>query len=1034
MNLPEFSVRNSVFGNMITVAVFAAGLFAAFTMTRELFPVTEMDIVVVRTVYRNASASEIEKQITCALEEEIRGIDGIDEFTSISAEGISVIGITLDPDEKNKDRIITDISRKMDRVKDLPSGAEKPDIEVIASKEDVIHVTVSGDVSEDRIREVADRLKKGIEGIGGVGFVAKVGWRDPEVWVEVDPRLTIENEVALLDIVSAIAAHNVNMPGGTMSRGDKDLVLRTIGEFETTKDIESVIIHSNPDGNQLKVADVAVVTDTYSDDSIVVRADGSRAVILDVRKKHSGDAIRIAEAVKTFVKTEQEELTDGVKLGLLDFESYVIKRRLRVLLSNGIMGLVLVLCFLPFVLNFRVAIWTALGIPFAFLAALLVMSIAGITINMMTMFGIILVVGMLVDDAIIVAENVFRHLEMGKTSKQAAIDGSREVMWPVTATIMTTIAAFLPLLFLPGIMGKILKWIPMVVIITLLASLFEALIVLPCHLSEFVSHEAIHARKKRRRGLWDKLHDGYVSVLRKVLRHKVWFAVITLLVFVVSLVGAKGMMRVEMFPSDLIEIFVVNITAPEGSTRDTTEERAAAVEVRLTELVAEDELKNMITYVGQLTDMHGAFQTFGSRYSSMFVYLTPEDARERKASEIISALREEFANFEGLERLQFEMVKGGPPVGREIDIKIVGEDYEVLDNIADEMKAHLVGLNDVTNAQDDYEWDKDERRIIVDHEEAGRLGVTVADIAGAVYAAYEGAPATVIRDADEETIVRVRFAAPYHDMDEYLDSLRIRNRTGRLIELSRVARIENARGVNQMYHYNGDRAISVTAGIEGGQMNKGGSKIANDSIWAAFKDIGKRFPGTRIARTGEWEEAEIIKKAMGKAGLTALLLIYTILVMQFRSFLQPFVVLVSIPFGLIGVLLALFLHGKPISIMAMLGMVGMCGVVVNDAIVLVSFINNLRGQGMPINDAIIEAGRTRFRPIILTSVTTVLGMAPVIYGIGGYEPFVAPAAIVLAYGLVFATVLTLLIVPCMYSLGANFKGWVGALSVRPARD
>ena len=384
MNLSQFSVNNRIFGNMITIAVFAAGLFVAFTITRELFPKTEMDIVVISTIYRNASPDEVENHITIPLEEEVRSVDGVDDFISTSSEGISSIVITLDPDEDlNKERVINDISRKVDRLR-LPDDVEKPDIMIISGGDEVIHITVSGNVSEERIRDVASDIKARIEAIPGVSKVDKVGWRDPETWIEVDPNKLIENELSLEQVAAKVAAQNINMPGGKMQSHDKDTILRTVGEFANLDDVRRVVVRSNSDGQLLTIDDIATVRSTYSDDATTFRANGSRAIKLDVRKKLGGDTLTISDAVTDLVHVIRKEIAD-VDIGIMDFESFVMRRRLKVLVGNGLMGLILVLCALPLVLNFRMALVTALGIPFAFMGTLIVMSAVGMTINIAPM-------------------------------------------------------------------------------------------------------------------------------------------------------------------------------------------------------------------------------------------------------------------------------------------------------------------------------------------------------------------------------------------------------------------------------------------------------------------------------------------------------------------------------------------------------------------------------------------------------------------------------------------------------------------------
>jgi multidrug efflux pump subunit AcrB len=1023
MHLPEFSVRNSIFGNMLTIVVLIVGMVTAMSMNREFFPEIDFDIVVVTTPYPNASAREIENQVTIPLEDELRAVEDIEEFTSRSVEHSSVIILTIDPDAENTDRVINDIARKIDRVKDLPNEAEDPVLMLIASENHAIHLLISGEAGETAVRAFADHLKVRVEAVDGVSMVQRHGWRDPEIWVEVDAEKLIDQEISLPQVAAALARQNINSPGGKLPDGSREIVVRTIGQFHDTEEIGDVVVRSNPDGKRVRVRDIAAVREAFADEAIRLRANGSRGVLLSVQKKDLGDTIDIAETVMAMVEEERETLPEGIDLAVVDMEAYLIKRRLNVLLSNGLVGLAMVLLSLPLLLNIRIALVTALGIPFAFLSALLVMAWMGISINMMTMFGIILVVGMLVDDAIIIAENIFRHLEEGLLPKEAAIKGSGEVMWPVTATVLTTIAAFFPLMFLPDIMGKFLRWIPVVVIITLIASLFEALLILPCHIADLARpvHKDKHTSGRSGR-LSAAIQDRYSGLLRRVLRHRVLFVVILLVTMVGSVFVAKRGLRVELFPADLIDLFQVNVTMPQGTALDATEATVAKVEDVLRERLDEGELSNLISQTGHISDPQGANVSADSRYAMLWIYLTPANKRERAAQEMIAELRPLMEGIGGAERVDFEMVKPGPPVGKPVDVKIVGRDYAVLDEIAEKIKAFLptVGAVDV---HDDYEPGKDELRLDVNKAEAARLGLDVALIAQTVYTAFQGIEATVIRDAHEETKVRVKLAEPYRDRVEYLRSLRIPNPQGRLIELSRVVDFREGKGVTGIYHIDGERVVSVFGEVDSTDETVTAASIAT-AVGREFGELHREYPGYRLDFGGEFEKTQKTMKTMIRAMGIALLLIFAILVVQFRSFLQPFTVLISIPFGLIGVVFALILHGKPLSMMAMLGMVGMSGVVVNDAIVLVSFINGLRRSGMPVHDAILEGAIKRVRPILLTSVTTVLGLAPVIYGIGGYEPFVAPAAIVLAYGLVFATFLTLLVVPCMYSIGGDIKGWV----------
>ncbi|MBN1671352.1 MAG: efflux RND transporter permease subunit [Kiritimatiellae bacterium] len=1031
MNLPEFSVKNSVFGNMLTVVVLAVGLGMALRMTRELFPQVDVDVVSIQTLYANASPEEVEQLVTVPLEEQIRAVDGLERLVSTSTESLSVIGAFLDPEAADKERIINEISRQVDRVKDFPDDVADPLIDVISIERPVLEVYVSGPVPEAELQQFADSLKLRLESLDDVSSVAVLGRRDREIWIEADPEALNRQDLSLAQIIRQVAKRNVNLPGGKVPENEKELIIRTVGQFAGPEEIERVIVRSNPDGRRVHIGDVASVKRAFKEDALLFRANGSRAISLMAMKRSSADAIRLADALSAIVEEERALAPAGVELDVQDFNAYVIKRRLRVLLSNGWMGLVLVLGSFLLFLNLRIALLTVLGIPFAFLATIILMSFAGLTVNMMSMFGLILVLGMVVDDAIIIAENIYRHMEQGLSPREAAVLGTREVMYPVTATVLTTVAAFFPLLFLPGVAGKFLKWVPIVVMMALSASLFEALVILPCHVADFV-----RPLRRRRTGpgpaadaepasagtgsswTWP-MRAVYLRTLDNVLQRRVLFLAAVIAVFGGSVYACFRLktMHVDLFPADLIEIFFVKLTAPRGTSLAATEQLAAQVERRIATL-PRDEVRHCTCEVGQHRDFYSAQVVQGTRYAQLQVFLAPEEHRRRPADAIIEDARRRCAQIDGIETLEFERLEPGPPTGKGVEVKLVGPDFGTLRTISTEVQAHLRGMSGMRDIQDDYEEGKEELRVVPDFEEAARLGLSVESIAQTVYAAFQGAEASVLREQSDEVKIRVKIREPFRSDTDTIRELKVPNPAGRLISLGKVTRLERRTGPPTIHHYNGERTVTVSANVEQGLS----PDQANMRLLRAFADVPKRYPGYRVMPGTQWKENKQLVDFVLKRGFPfALLLIYAILTVQFRSWSQPFVVMAAIPLGMAGVVIALACHGKPISMMALLGMVGLGGVVVNDAIVLVSFINELVQAGQPVPAAIRAACKARFRPIMLTSITTILGLVPVIYGLGGYEPFIAPAAIALAYGLLFATVLTLMVVPCIYSLAADAK-------------
>ena len=1018
MTLPAFSVRHPVLANMITIFVIVAGSYVTMkTMNREVFPTTDLNLVVIRTAYPDASAAEVEDLITNPLEEAIREVEDIDEYNSSSLEGHSYIVVKIDMEARNVDRVINDIQRKVDLVRDLPSDVEDPVVEALTTAQPIIRVAVHGAVAEPDLRLYADRLKVRLERIPGVSSVERSGWRAEEFSVTLDPVRLADNEVSFDEVAAALARRNINLPGGRIPDGNRELLVRTIGKFYDAATIADVVVRSNPDGRRIHVRDIGDVRRQFSEDDAFVRANGSRSVMLGVKKRDSGDVITIVDNVRALVAAEQEYRPAGIEVTLVDDASYYVKRRLTVLLNNGWVGMTLVVLFLFAFLNARVAFFTAIGIPFAFLATLLAMSYFGITINLMTMFGMIIVLGMVVDDAIIVGENVARHLELGEDPVKAASDGATEVMFPVVSTVLTSIAAFLPLLFAPDLYGKYLQWLVYVVVLALSASLLECLVILPAHLAG--SMKALEKKggyHERQHRIMRRLQRLYGASMKPILRHRYIFLLMTALIFSGLVAVSVKHTRIDIFPEDMIDIFYVKIKAPQGTTLDHTDALALLALEKVNALPT-NELQHIVTYVGRHVSFDNAGQSVGTHLAQLIVYLTPQDTRERLTQRIMDEMRGAVSSIEGIERIEVESIKPGPPAGRPLEIKISGPDLNVTAAISEEIQTYLAGLPGVEDIQDDLEEGKEEIQVLVDEKEAIRLGLRVDQVAETVFAAFRGVEATMVREGREEVKVRVRLPEELRT-EAHLRSLKIRNDMGRLIDLNRVAKLEHQRGLPAIYHHNGDRVVTVGASLNTEVTT---STEVNLALEREFRDIGARYPGYSLVPSGEWKETKKIIDFMKVAFVVAVLLIYSIMVVQFSSFVQPFYVLVAIPLGLIGVALALAIHGKPVSMMALMGVVGLGGVVVNDAIVLVTFINNRIRSGMPVYDAVLEGGVTRLRPILMTSVTTIAGLMPTIYGWGGYEPFIVPAAIALAYGLLFATFLTLAVVPTLYLVGEDAR-------------
>ena len=1019
MKISEFSVKHSLLINLISVFILIAGFYTLYIykIRKEAFPEVSMDKVIISTAYPGAPPEEIEKLVTVPIEKELKGVDGIEEMYSVSDENVSTIQISISHDAKDKDKVVDDIQQAVDQVQDLPDDTEDPVVMEITSDEfPTIEIALSGDLTESELRKCAENLEDILEDIPGVSSISKRGWREEEVCVEVDPDKMKDFHVSIEEVMDALRKRNISIPGGKL-RGEKEFSIRTTGEFHKKHEIENVIVRANDIGNWLRIKDIASVRFSFKEENVINKSFGTRSINLTVIKKSTGDTVKIVKIVKEKTAEFIHSADPKLEVSYINDMSFYINRRLGVLRNNGIIGLFLVMCVLMLFLNHRVALLTALGIPIAFCATLTVMGFMGLSINLLTSFGLIIVLGMLVDDGIIVAENCSRHLETGLDPHQAAIIGTQEVIKPVTVTIITTIVAFSPLLFIEGMVGKFIWCIPAVVIIALTASLFEAMVILPSHFADFVGMGKKKKDSSKKDRPWFKaLLKIYTRIINKALNRRYWVlsGVIVMLLLTFAL---SRTIPFILFGSEGIEAFYIRVEAPQSINLNTTNKLVEEIEKKVAQL-PENELDAYTTQVGASVNTHRMSDLYGkkgSHVAQVVVYLTPNTERERSVDQIIKDMRDRIKDVKGFEKIYFKKPKEGPPVGKAVEAKIRGEDFHILEKISNEILPFLKNIEGVTDITSDYEVGKGEIRVVINDDEAARSYLSVKEIASSIRSAFKGGKATSIKPtkAEEEIDVIVRFPETLRNKKETFDKIFIPNKFGSLIPLKKVARLEHRTSVTRIRHLDGKRVIAVRAGVDTKKIT---SSKTNQLLAKEFKDISKTYPGYTIKYGGEQEENVRMVRSFVKALSIALFLIFLILAANFNSLIQPLVVMMAIPFGLIGVIWAFFFHQLPIGFFMMLGVVGLNGIVVNDSIVLVEFINNLRRKGVDRRASIIESGQLRLRPVLLTTITTALGLAPTAYGIWGDDPFLRPMALTIVWGIVCATLLTLIVLPCIYAI------------------
>lgn len=1029
MKIAQFSVKNSLLVNLASVFIILAGISTMLTMRREAFPQVDYDIVSVTTLWPGAPTEDVEKFVTIPIEDEIKSVSGLDDINSKTDEGLSSISITIDPGVKDKRKVIRDIQRAVDRVKNLPKEIEEdPEVFELATREfPVIEVSIGGAVEEKVRRKYAEALKDKLLDVKGVSQVREIGWRDYEFWVEVIPEKLKEYHVSLDEIMSALRTRNVTVPGGQLITDDAEYNVRITGEFRTVEEIRDVIIRANDSGNWLKIEDVANVKESFEDATTIAKVNGQRASPMVVIKTEQADAINVVRDVKLVIDQFQMTLPENMTIKTANDYSYYVKRRLGVLKNNGIIGFILVLLILFIFLDPIPAFMTAIGIPIALFLSFIIMSFFGITVNLVSMLGIILVLGMLVDDGIIVSENVYRYVEEGMPVNEAVIKGTNEVVGPVTITILTTFAAFVPLMFMGDIIGKFIREIPKVVLITLSASLFEAFIILPSHLHDVLTYFKSSNKKKKEKLWYVKLKRFYESSLRASLKGRYVVIVGLAIVFFFSIWVVKTQMKFLLFAGEGIEYFWVRAEAPKGTPLEKMEAMLVPVE-EIVHKLPSNELESSRTYIGSIESEQGIDPNArrGSHLGYVTAFLSPAQARQRTPHDIADEIRQKIKDVKGFEKLYILIPKEGPPTGADVQVGIKGEDYMVMERIAQPVVEYLKTRKGVSDVTTSYDFGKKQLKVVIDEQKAKQYFLTMDDIASTVRMVFRGGIATTVKPekAEEEINVVVRFPEGERNRREVFNDIQVPNAFGNLVNLSAVATIVEGEGVYLINHLEGKRILYVTAQVDNKEVT---SREVNFELQKEFKNIADNDLGYEIVYGGEFEDQQKTFKNLVISYLFALFLIFILLVAMFRSLLQPFIVMTAIPFGVIGVILAFWMHdmilpgGRPLNFFALMGLVGLTGIVVNDSVVLVDFINRARISGKSRRESLIEAGVIRLRPVIMTSVTTIGGLVSVAYGIGGGDPFLKPMALAIVWGLLFSTVLTLVGIPCIYAVFDDFS-------------
>ena len=986
---------------LVTFGVIVLGVVTLMDIKRDVFPEVAFGELTITTPYPGASPRDVELHVTAPIEDEVSDVPGVREYTSYSVEGLSYISVQLDPSH-SEDRVEREVRAAVAGVSDFPSAVvDRPRVErVDTSTFAVLDVAVTGDVPYSTLRSESDTLRDALEGILGVSRVDRTGYRDRTLYIDVDPRRLEEYQLSLTKIAEAIERRNVRGSAGQLEAGEERRDLVAVGTLEEPEEAAEVIVRSALGSPAVRVSHVAEIHDGFADRERAVGVDGHGGITLTVYLEGDADAIRTVDRIYEHLDQTAEldqPKTAGqnpvyrhgeVNLRIANDFSRRVSTRFDIVLTNGLMGLAAVVVVLALALNRRVAFWVALSIPFTLLGVIAALPVFGLYLDTITLAAMVLLLGIIVDDSIIVSESIYECWERGQAPENAAEEGVRRVATPVLITLVTTFLAFAPLYFLPGLTGRFVRVIPVTVALALAFSALDVFLLLPAHVHHGLTRakrrgasRMLHIRKDRpRRGRQKGTNDDAARVspvtalVGRLLKWRYPIAAASLAFLLWAVWVASENLDFVLFPSRDAERFEVELELPGGASLSASEEAARKVE-EIVGSLPQEELRGFSTVVGE------SWPIPGEHYASVYVDLVPFEERRRTVNDIIDEIRPAVSAIEPMNHVNFRVDTQGPPVGQPVSFRITGSDDEERARLAGDIAATLEEMPAVSDIVADTRRQRSQMVLRFDHPTRAQRGVSVDGVLETLRLAYARDDVTDLRVDGEDVGFQMRLAGEYRNDASVVQNLRVPGRRGRLIRIGDVAQVSEERTSTEVYRYNGERTSRVTAELD---QDVATALEVQQAVREAI-DEGS-YPKTRFEAAGEAEESMVGLGGLRTALILALFAIYALLVFLFDSFFQPLLVLVAVPFGLAAVALAFVVHAQAMSFVGLLGAVGLSGVLVNDTLVLVNRINQLRTDPAEEQSTLIEiAGKAvagRVRPILLTSVTTIVGVVPLAYGFG----------------------------------------------------
>jgi multidrug efflux pump subunit AcrB len=987
---------------VFTIFMIALGLTSVSSIQRDKFPNVDLDRMTITTIYPNASPEDVELNVTNKIEKELKSVNGIDNYFSTSKENASLITVEIDGDIENKEEVKRDVRNAVNGVTDLPTEVrDLPVVKDIKSStlNSVLQVNlVDNKISYHELRKIVDNLQREIEQIEGVAKVDTEGYLDREIKIYLSEEKLTQHKISINSVIKSINEHNVRYSAGLNNSFEQEKNIVVLSKYAKAEDVQNIVVKASFDGPKVFVKDIATVIDGNEKENSIIRVNGYKSFILQIKKQEQADVITTVDNIKKRIKTFKEKQPKTLNIFYSNDLSKLVRNRLDIVINNGIVGLILVVLVIGLFLSFKTAFWVSLSLPVTLLGSVLLLSIFGETINLISLAAMILVLGLVVDDSIIIAESIHYFVERDGRNIQSVVKGFKKVITPVITTILTTIMAFSSMFMMTGTMGKFIYIMPLVVIFALVISFLEIIFALPAHLSGTQEKEITW---------FQKYEVKFEAFLNRILKFRYYIVLGFIGLFIGSIILVATYMKFTLFPTVSADKITATIELPLGTSLKKSEKIIKKVDALIIKTLG-DNLDSLSSNIAA-TYAHITYSQ---------IVLVPTNERTLLASELAKTLRKVTKGMEGITKITFKIKRPGPPTGGDIEVNLIGGLNINRLNAAEKLMTILEDIKGISNVDRDDKPGRKRISVQLDSAKIQELNIDYSDVSRYLIATFNGIEITKMRGISDDIYFRI-YLGDGNQSEAAIKNIKIANRNNQLIPMSQFASIHYIKGEPDYNHYKGERSIKVSASIDDSENS------ATNAMTEALNklNITKNFPDVQLINEGGSKESADSMKSFRRAFLLSIIGMYLLLMILFNSYSQPFMVLAAIPFGIIGVIWAFFLHNEPLSFFSVLGFLALIGVVVNDSLVLVSHINDkLKKQSDKFKTKITlvaNGAKERLRAVVLTTFTTLGGVLPLAYGWGGSDFLLQPMAMALGYGLIFASMMTLVLLPCFYLINMD---------------